>query len=351
MNQSWRAAIPALTLALILAVLTAVHFAKARALAHRQAAEALACLAKAERGDADAEVLLGSRYFHGVGVPQDYTEAAYWYRRSANQGDAAGEYFLGYQYHYGQGVPHDDAEAMRWCRLAAAQGDRRAEAAIGSQYHKGEGVPRDDAEALRWLHRAADQGDPWAEDFIGMMYYEGDGVLKDNVEAARWFRKAADQGDPTGEYDLSTMYAAGLGVPRSRAEEMSLLRQAAVHGDLGAQQRVTLPLTPWRKFTLIAVAYLCFWIITEFFDRRPRFAHDPIRRKKELAVALAAAVSLCGVPFLWYGYTHHLILRLGVGINTFTACRWILDALVIAIAVYILRAGKHPAPNSLTSNL
>jgi len=44
----------------------------------------------AERGDAEAQDILGNMYYNGQGVPQDYKEAARWYRKAAEQGDAEG---------------------------------------------------------------------------------------------------------------------------------------------------------------------------------------------------------------------------------------------------------------------
>ena len=42
----------------------------------------------AEQGDADMQALLGLAYREGIGVPQDYAEAAKWYRLAAEQGNA-----------------------------------------------------------------------------------------------------------------------------------------------------------------------------------------------------------------------------------------------------------------------
>ncbi len=41
----------------------------------------------AELGDAVAQYSLGLMYYHGRGVPQDYAEAAKWYRKAAERGD------------------------------------------------------------------------------------------------------------------------------------------------------------------------------------------------------------------------------------------------------------------------
>jgi len=64
---------------------------------------------------------LGDRHRYGLGVPQDYAEAARWYRLAAEQGFAMAQYNLGLMYNNGEGVAQDYAEAARWLRLAAEQ--------------------------------------------------------------------------------------------------------------------------------------------------------------------------------------------------------------------------------------
>ena len=44
--------------------------------------------------DPCAQASLGYRYFHGIGVPQNYTEAAKWYRAAAEQGDTDAQKWL-----------------------------------------------------------------------------------------------------------------------------------------------------------------------------------------------------------------------------------------------------------------
>jgi TPR repeat protein len=48
----------------------------------------------AERGNAAAQSYLGYMFETGRGVPQNYTEAAMWYRRAAEQGDGLAQYSL-----------------------------------------------------------------------------------------------------------------------------------------------------------------------------------------------------------------------------------------------------------------
>ena len=46
-------------------------------------------------------------YFNGGGVPQDYSEAAAWYRQAAEQGHANAQFNLGWMYANGRGVPQE----------------------------------------------------------------------------------------------------------------------------------------------------------------------------------------------------------------------------------------------------
>lgn len=43
---------------------------------------------RAEKGDANAQFVLGLKYDTGKGMPQDYAEAAKWYRKAKDQGVA-----------------------------------------------------------------------------------------------------------------------------------------------------------------------------------------------------------------------------------------------------------------------
>jgi TPR repeat protein len=80
----------------------------------------------AEQGQRAAQTYLGFMFETGRGVPQNYTEAAMWYRRAAEQGDSLAQYSLGLLYDRGQGVPQNIVEAGKWLNLAAAAAPREA---------------------------------------------------------------------------------------------------------------------------------------------------------------------------------------------------------------------------------
>jgi TPR repeat protein len=65
--------------------------------------------------------LLGSTYEKGRGVPQDYAQAAAWYRKAADTGDADAQFSVALMYEKGEGVPQDYAQAHLWYNLSASR--------------------------------------------------------------------------------------------------------------------------------------------------------------------------------------------------------------------------------------
>src|SRR3974390_166824 len=78
------------------------------------------------QGLARAEFALGTLYHVGHGVPQNYLEAAKWYRRAADQGFESAQYNLGGMYYLGLGVPKALVSAQMYFYLAAARGHEEA---------------------------------------------------------------------------------------------------------------------------------------------------------------------------------------------------------------------------------
>jgi TPR repeat protein len=72
----------------------------------------------AEQGDVNAQLLLGSIYDLGQGVPQDDAEAVKWYERAATQGSAKGQYQLGAVYARSAQVK-DPFQGYKWLTIAA----------------------------------------------------------------------------------------------------------------------------------------------------------------------------------------------------------------------------------------
>ncbi len=130
-------------------------------------------------------------------LQEDYETALQEWRPLAERGNAEAQNMLGYMYRYGQGVPQDFSQAYQWYRRAADKGHARAQNNLGAMYRQGLGVTQDYSEAIRWFRRSAEQGNGGAQNHLGLMYYQGEGVPKDKVQAYMWAYIAAQQGlDP-----------------------------------------------------------------------------------------------------------------------------------------------------------
>ncbi|MFN7140495.1 MAG: tetratricopeptide repeat protein, partial [Limisphaerales bacterium] len=80
-------------------------------------------LLAAEQGDAQSQFSLGVRWARGeAGEPQDFAEAAKWFRLAADQGLDDAQLSLGRRYANGEGVAQDYVEAYKWVLLAQEQG-------------------------------------------------------------------------------------------------------------------------------------------------------------------------------------------------------------------------------------
>jgi uncharacterized protein len=148
----------------------------------------------AEQGNARGQYNLGVMYDNGLGVPQDYKEAVKWLLKSAEQkhtkaqrlirasyhklhqevaeqGDSYAQRFLGASYYLGLGVTQDYAEAAKWYKKAAEQGDSVSQIILGAMYEKGKGISKDFVEAYKWFSISGETGN-------GRMYIEKLGKRK-----------------------------------------------------------------------------------------------------------------------------------------------------------------------------
>jgi uncharacterized protein len=150
---------------------------------------------KANAGDVATQFRLGEMYDYGEGVPQDYKEAANWYRMAAEQGHTKAQYRLAEMYNLGKGVLKNYDNFYKWLRMAAEQGYAIAQFRLGAWYFFGSDVSQGYyKEAFKWYRMAAEQGHTEAQYYLGVMYYDGKGVAVDYVEAYKWILLAGMNG-------------------------------------------------------------------------------------------------------------------------------------------------------------
>lgn len=136
----------------------------------------------AKLGDAEAQANLGIM----LQSRGKYKQAAYWYLQAAQAGVANAEYNMGTLYFNGDGVPQDYAKAHQWFMRAARRGNKYAEFQLAMTYFTGQGVNRDPQREIHWYGEAARQGLPAAAYNLGVIYNNGVEVPPDYVRAYAW---------------------------------------------------------------------------------------------------------------------------------------------------------------------
>ena len=89
-------------------------------------------LAAADNGNATAQALVGTMYYYGYGLNQDYNKAFFWYELAAEFGEVSAQATLGRMYYLGHAVRQDLVQAHKWYDIASVNGHEDA----GSYRHR-----------------------------------------------------------------------------------------------------------------------------------------------------------------------------------------------------------------------
>lgn len=136
----------------------------------------------AEQGNTTAQYSLGEIYRKGTGVPIDFKQAVYWYRKAAEQNLGIAQFRVGDEFR----VNEDFVQAVHWYGLAAEQGNADAQNMLGGMYYSGKQIPANYPKAARLFLAAANQGHPIAQAFLSAIYSQGKGFPQSYVRAYAW---------------------------------------------------------------------------------------------------------------------------------------------------------------------
>jgi TPR repeat protein len=139
--------------------------------------------AEAERGNAQAQYVLGGAYYNGNGVARNLAQGAQWLLKAAEGGYAPAQCDLGVMYQKGVGVDQSFDRAVNWYLMAAEQGDALACHNLGSLRAKG-----------FWDRSLS---------FFQRMKFAR--TTSNNVEAYKWFTLAANRGHAPSLKDKSRL--------------------------------------------------------------------------------------------------------------------------------------------------
>ena len=239
----------------------------------------------AEKGECQAQYLLGLRYYEGKGIGAemcriDVQTALKWLEQAMDQGvvaaknlitkiqqeltslfiraangEAKAQYILGLKYYEGDEVKKNIQTALEWLEKAAAkgaieaqsaltkiqkdyeqlspatllmkvkEGDAQAQYTLGFKYYTAQNLKSYKQFSQYDLLIMAENGDVTAQYLLGLRYYEGNGVKKDILSALKWLERAEEQGVPEAQKLLTNIY-------QERKYEISWKRKNKHYQDL-----------------------------------------------------------------------------------------------------------------------
>lgn len=194
--------------------------------------------ARAESGDANAQLLLAQMYQNGKGVAKDDAAAIQWYSKAADLGSVEAKYKLAQRYKNGIGINGDDKDTKRafaYAHNAAELGHPMAQFVVGKMYLDGVGVDSNIASGMQWLTTAAGQGNPMAQYMLGDIAMKGSyGQARDWQKAVAWFRQSSEtQPDPrVDRWSIAFIYhEGGYGVLPDAEESMAWFAATGKSGE------------------------------------------------------------------------------------------------------------------------
>lgn len=146
----------------------------------------------AKEGNAHAMMVLGTMYYEGVNIEQDYTKARKWYEKAAAAGDVWAINNLGYCYYYGREIQVDYQKAYGYFGRAASLGNHCGMYKLGDMYYYGYYVEQDFHKAYDWYHKGIECIDEDCPEYpniaarIGHCVLKGQGIEQDLLMAHDW---------------------------------------------------------------------------------------------------------------------------------------------------------------------
>ena len=193
----------------------------------------------AKHGFVEAQLELGEIYYNGMEdlfsdqlVNRDYTKAAFWFEKAIENGAEVTEDLcmqLGEIYKYGEyGIEEDQKKSILWFKKPAENGNAEAQNSLAGCYC----VLGDKDNALFWAKKAAEHGGKDELCSLGAIYYDFD----DYENALIWYKKAAEKDDAFALCELGEMYLNGIGVDKDLKKAEEYYRKAAALGYEDAEQ-------------------------------------------------------------------------------------------------------------------
>ena len=178
----------------------------------------------AGKGDPRAQFVVGGMYYKGQGTDPDHRQGFFWLLKAAEQGVSSSESLsiIGTMYLQGIGVPQNYQEAAKYLKQAGDLGDLTAKKNLAYMYYNGLTGKPDYKQALELYKEAALLGDNVSQSNVGLIYAEGMGVGTDRVRAYAWYSLAASQGNSAAVVARNNLMISMSWQELNRAQALSV---------------------------------------------------------------------------------------------------------------------------------
>jgi TPR repeat protein len=190
-------------------------------------------LERAQKGDINHQLQLGSYLEYGIAVPRDLLQAEFWLRRAAEMGSPEAQLQLGMLYLQPEMGREHGNDAMRWFTRAAISGLALAEYNLALMHLRGLGTPVNRVEAERWLRKAVRHRVEAARSRLGRLLLE-DADPERQREGFMLIRDSAKAGEAGGLNALAYCFESGTGTAADMKKAASLYHRAARAGSTDA---------------------------------------------------------------------------------------------------------------------
>jgi TPR repeat protein len=191
-------------------------------------------IAQSEEGNPDAKFYLGSLYYIGRELKQDYSKAIELFKEASDRGNIAATFNLGIIYAKGRGVEIDEKKAFEYYKKAAFGGLPQAQYNYALWLREGREEDPKPTEAMEWFKVSSNKNFDRSLIELAKGYENGTAGRRDYREAVKLYRRARANEDSrdnspyfNSTFYLGKLYLRGLGVTKDEKKGLRFIKEAA----------------------------------------------------------------------------------------------------------------------------
>ena len=190
--------------------------------------------AQSDEGNPDAKFYLGTQYYIGRDLNQDFDKAIKLFQEASDGGNVSATFNLGIIYAKGRGVEINEEKAFDYYKKAAYGGLPQAQFNYALWLREGRVGEANPIEAIEWFKASANKNFDRSLIELAKGYETGVAGRRDYREAVKLYRRARATDDNRDDspylqatFYLGRLYLKGLGVSQNANKGLKFIREAA----------------------------------------------------------------------------------------------------------------------------